>query len=36
MMALLQAILRPIYLILHFRRTMGVYPWAVSAPGPLR
>ena len=36
MTALLQTIFRPIYLILHFRRTTGVYPWAVSAPGPLR
>jgi phosphatidylglycerophosphate synthase len=32
----LQLLFRPIYLVFHFRRANGRYPWEVKAPGPLR
>ena len=32
----LQLLFRPIYMVLHFRRANGRYPWEVEAPGPLR
>ena len=32
----LQLLFRPIYMVFHFRRINGRYPWEVTAPEPLR
>ena len=32
----LQLFFRPVYMVFHFRRANGLYPWEVKAAGPLR